>query len=245
MRPQQNAVLVMTIAAIAGAGLAQDSFLDRPLMATRHLIYAPPNDLRAPSDASELGFLSRVARVAAVPFGFESDNASPRAASSAAVEAQQIEAATVREALDAFARLDARYEWRVAGGMYIVRTRSAWNDPTNRLNQPVPDVDWRDVNVLSAFERLARLLYPGDTSPLYSGLIVRNDRPFTVRVRGGSLLDLLNAIVAADGELGWSVRYGRPSDLIQFELTIGHYGIGITHGWRQRPSSPGPRGPGR
>lgn len=232
--------MLVAAIAIATTGLAQDSFLDRALMTTRHLIYAPPHDLRAPSDASALGLLSRVARVAAVPFGFESDSASPRPASIVAVEPHEIEARTVREALDAFVRLDSRYEWRVAGGMYIVRTRSAWNDATSVLNQPVPDVDWPDTSVIPAFERLARLLYPDDTSPLYSGLIVKNDRPFSVRVRGGRVLDLLNAIALADGELGWSVRYGRPSDLIQFELTIGHYGVGLTHGWRRRPAPAGP-----
>jgi hypothetical protein len=221
--------------AIVGARLGQDSFLDRPLVATRHLIYAPPGDLRSPSDASELGFLSRVARVAAVPFGFESDSASPRPASSGTVEPHEITAATVREALDAFVRFDPRYEWRTAGGMYVVRTSAAWNDPTNVLNRPVPDGDWRDLSTLSAFNRVSHLLYPDDTSPLYTGLSVKNDRPFSVQVRGGTILDLLNAIALADGELGWSVRYGRPPDQIQFELTIGHYGIGPTHGWRRRP----------
>jgi hypothetical protein len=221
-------------AVLAAAILEEDPFLDRRLTATTHIIYAPAGELRMPTDAAEGGLLARVARVAAVPFGFEADSAMPRPPSVGPVAPHEIGAATLREALDAFVRLDNRYEWRAASGMYVVRTRSAWSSPRNALNQPVPDVDWSDLSVISAFDRVAQLMYP-DERPPFSTLPTKDNRPFSVRLQKGTLVDLLNAIVLADGQLGWAVRYGRSSDSTQFELTIGHYGIGPTHGWRRLP----------
>ena len=219
-----------------GVSIAQEqSYLDRRLSTTEHVIYAPRGELRSPSDAGALGLLSRVARVAVVPFGFESDSVSPLPASAGEIEPHRIPAATVRAALDAFVTLDRRYEWRDAGGMYVVRTRTAWTDPGDVLNRPVPDLDWRDVSVLSAYEGVARILFPEETGPVFPGIKMKDDRLFSARVSGGTLLDLLNAIALADGQLGWWVRYGGAADRTQFELTLGHYGVGLTHGWRKRP----------
>jgi hypothetical protein len=217
------------------SGAQVQSYLDRRLTTIEHVIYGPPGEFRAPTDAGAMGFLSRVARVAVVPFGFESDSAAPRTSSATAIEPHLVAAATVRAALDAFVRLDPRYEWRDASGLYVVRTRTAWNDSGGILNRRIPDVDWRDVSLVSAYEGVARILFPQERGSIFSGIRVRDDRPFSVQVSGGTLLDLLNAIALADGQLAWWVRYGGPSDRVQFELTIGHFGVGLTHGWRKRP----------
>lgn len=223
--------LAGTIALAAGQG----SPLDRSLIATEHLIYAPPGDLVAPSDASEMGLLSRVAAVATVPFGFESDEATPRPSTSSAVEPHLVSAATLRQALDAFVALDRRYQWRDMNGVFVVRAAAAWTDPANVLNRRVRDIHWHDLSAFSVFDRVAHLLYPNEQRDIYVGLERRNDRPFAVDVDDGTVLDVLNAAARADGELGWWVRYGLPSDARQLELTIGHYGIGPTFGWRERP----------
>jgi hypothetical protein len=119
--------------------------------------------------------------------------------------------------------------------MFVVRPITAWSDPSNALSQRAGDIDWRDLNVVSAFNRVAHLLYPDETNDLFTGLNAGSDRTFNVKVQDGTILGVLNAIARDDGELGWSVRYGRPSDPVAFELTIGHYGIGPTHGWPRRP----------
>lgn len=230
-----QSIATLLAAAAALVASAQDSPLDKPLVATRHLIYAPAGDLRAPTDAAALGYFSRLARIAAVPFGFEADSISPRPASSAPVEPHEVAATTLREGLDAFIRLDPRYEWRDLGGIYVVRSRTAWSDPSNVLNRRVAAVEWRDLDVVSVFNRLARLLYPSAPSPVYPGFRGETSRPINVRAPGGSLLDLLDVIALADGQLGWCVTYGRTSDRIQFWLTLGHYGIGPRHGWSKRP----------
>jgi hypothetical protein len=226
--------LLLCVAAL-GVAVSQRSPLDERLSATDHAIFAPAAELANPSDASELGLLSRLARVAQVPFGFEADDVAPRPAGSAPVEQHFITATTLREGLDAFVRLDGRYEWRDIRGVYVVRTARAWTNPSDVLARPVHGVEWHDLSVFTAFDRIAALLYPG-SGPLYGALSPRNDRPFAVSVDRGTLLDVLVAAARADGELGWAVRYGRPEDRVKFELTIGHYGAGPTHAWTERPN---------
>ena len=124
------------------------------------IIYAPAGDLIAPSDASALGLLSRTARVAEVPFGFEADQTSPRLTTGAAVEAHEVTAGTLRQALDGFVRMDPRYEWRDAAGVFVMRSRTAWSDPHGTLTRRVHDIDWREIDTIGAFNRIAHLLYP-------------------------------------------------------------------------------------
>ena len=216
---------------------SQASALDRPLATTTHLVYAPDGNLVAPSDASELGLLSRIARVAGVPFGFEADDVDPRPSTGLAVVPHEVPGATLRAALDAFVTLDPRYEWRDANGVFVMRTRAAWTSSRDVLNQQVRDVDWRDLDVIAAFNRVARLLYPASPHEAFEGMSANHDRPFSVQVNGGTLLDVLDAVVRADGELGWAVSYGTAHNPTRFTLTLGHYGNGPTLGWHERPQA--------
>jgi hypothetical protein len=209
--------------------------LDQPLATTSHIIYAPAGHLAAPSDPSELGLLSRLARVAGVPFGFEADDADPRPATGAAVEPHEVRGDTLRAALDAFVTLDPRYEWRDMNGVFVMRTRGAWTSRRDVLNRPVGDVDWRDLDVLAAFNRVARLLYPASPHDAFEGMTGTRDRPFSVHVSEGTLLDVLDAAVRSDGELGWAVAYGMAPSPTRFILTLGHFGTGPTLGWPERP----------
>jgi hypothetical protein len=219
---------------------SQVSPLDRPLATTTHLIYAPEGNLAAPSDASELGLLSRIARVAGAPFGFEADEVDPRPSTGVAVVPHEVSGDTLRAALDAFVTLDPRYEWRDANGVVVMRTRRAWTSTRDVLNQQVRDVDWRDLDVIAAFNRVARLLYPASPHEAFEGMSGRHDRPFSVQVSDGTLLDVLDAIARADGELGWAVSYGTAPNPTRFTLTLGHYGNGPTRGWHERPPAASP-----
>jgi hypothetical protein len=213
----------------------QASPLDRGLATTTHIIYAPEGNLVAPSDASELGLLSRIARVAGVPFGFEADDVDPRPTTGMAVVPHEVPGDTLRAALDAFVTLDPRYEWRDANGVFVMRTRGAWASTRDVLDQRVRDVDWRDLDVIAAFNRVARLLYPASPHEAFEGMSPRHDRPFSVQMSDGTLLDVLDAVVRADGELGWAISYGTASNPTRFTLTIGHFGNGPTRGWHERP----------
>jgi hypothetical protein len=231
-------ILAAIAAAAAHGGTPADQErapLDQPLTATNMVIFAPAGDLSAPSDASELGLLSRVARLAGVPFGFEADEAAPRPTTGAAVEAHDVSARTLRDALDGFVRMDSRYEWRDVRGVVVMRTHAAWSDSRNALNQPVRDVEWRDVDAIAAFNRVARLLYPDAARDPFEGMLAPRTGLFSVQLHGGTLLDVLNAAARADGQLGWAVSYGPASSATRFTLTIGHYGNGPSASWPERP----------
>jgi hypothetical protein len=208
--------------------------LDQPLTATDHVIYAPAGDLATPSDASEIGLLSRIFRAAGAPFGFETDERNQRPTSGAPVEPHIFAARTLREALDSFVKLDPRYEWRDANGVIVVRARAAWMDPRDALNQPVHDIDWSELDPVAAFNHVARLLYPDAHDP-FEGLLPMGARRFDVRLRQGTVLDVLNAAARADGELGWIVLYGAGGTGPRVTLTIGHYGSGPTASWPEPP----------
>jgi hypothetical protein len=209
--------------------------LDQPLASSSHIIYAPAGDLAAPSDASELGLLSRVFRVAGVPFGFEADETAPRETSGAAVEPHDVTARTLRDALDGFVTMDPRYEWRDVQGVFVVRTRTAWRDPRDALNRPAGDVDWPDLDPIALFNRVARLLYPDAPHDPFEGMLASRARPVTVQLRQGTVLDVLNAAARADGQLGWAVSYAAAGAPSRFTLTIGHFGSGPTFSWPNRP----------
>ncbi len=226
------------LAAIAGGVILivpQGLPLDEPLTATTHTIYAPAGDLSAPSDASEFGLVSRLARVSGVPFGFETDETDPRPTTGATVEAHDFTASTLREALNGFVRMDPRYEWRDMAGVLVIRTPAAWARSRGALSLPVGAIDWRDVDVIEAFNRIAHLLYPDSAHPPFEGVAASPTRLLTVQLGPGTMLDLLNAIARTDGQLGWAIVYGEASGTKRFTLTIGHYGNGPSYSWPRVP----------
>jgi hypothetical protein len=231
------------VAAVACAALGLDagfvqapSPYDRPLQTTDQVIFVPAGARTSPSDAGEMGLLSRLARASNQPFGFESDSESPRSTPAEQVEPRAITAPTLRAALDGFVVMDPRYRWKDVGGVFVVRTAAAWDDPRNALNQRVHDLHWHELRVLSAFDRVAHLLYPRDPLTYFEGIREAGNRSFDVDVTDGTILDVLDGAVRADGELGWWVAYGRASERQQFSLTLGHYGNGPTAAWPARPA---------
>jgi len=240
-----STAIVAIAAATVGLGSGQadkPSPFDRPLQTTEHFMNVPAGPGATPSDASEMGLLSRFARVSSVPFGFESDEAAPRPSTASAVERRGVTASTLRAALDGFVAMDPRYRWKDVGGAFVVRTLAAWDDPNDALNQRVRDIHWRDLDVLSTFDRIGHLLYPADPREYFAGIRLQNsgNRPLNVNVADGTVLDVLNSAVRDDGELGWWVSYGGALERQRFSLTLGHYGNGPTLAWPQRPALPKP-----
>jgi hypothetical protein len=234
---RQAGVVAALACASLGAGFAgQPSAFDRPLQTPDHVIFVPAGGDHAPSDAGEMGLLSRLARVTNVPFGFESDSEAPRSTPAASVEPRTITATTLRAALDAFVAMDSRYRWKDVGGGFVVRTALAWEDPRDVLNQRVHDVHWHELRLLTAFDHVAHLFYPRDPRAYFEGIRDAGNRSFDVDVADGTILDVLDAAVRSDGELGWWVAYGDALDRQQFALTLGHYGNGPTAGWPERPA---------
>jgi len=220
---------------VVPATAVQHLDLDAPLPTSEHVIYAPAGDLSSVSDASLFGVISRLARVAVAPFGVESDRLEPRASTGLPVAPHSLAAATLREALDAICRVDPRYTWKDVNGVIVVRARDAWNDANDPLNRRVGNVRLHDLTSFTAFDAVAHLLYPGEQREYFAGLRAPTGRSIDIDVPDGTIADVLNAVTRSDGELGWWVRYGGPTDDRRFELTIGHYGIGPAAHWSPLP----------
>ena len=85
-------------------------------------------------------------------------------------------------------------------GVVVVRPAAAWSDPGSVLFKQVPAVHLVDVAPRQAVERLAREL--GGTralEPFPHGRTMSLDQP------QGPVLDLVNAIVRAHGEMTWAL----------------------------------------
>lgn len=106
---------------------------------------------------------------------------------------------TLREVLDAMVAADARYEWREMGGVIAVRPVSAWNDSNSLLFRQVAPVQLTDVSPQAAVLRVAQVL--GRAEPLS----FPDGRPLSVDLPEGTVLDLVNAILRAHGELTWEL----------------------------------------
>lgn len=157
---------------------------------------------------------------------------------------------TLRDALDTLVRSDPRYLWQSMNGVAVVRPVLASADPDNLLNQPVQDIDWQDVTAEEALRNVRALIHGSSNVPPTPPVSEHDGRRLSVRVRSGSVLDVLNEIVRAHGELMWSVVYvghQRPGVVqigpeISLKWLDGH-GIG---GIRVRPQTaqdPGGIGP--
>jgi hypothetical protein len=85
------------------------------------------------------------------------------------------------------------------------------------LNQPVRDIDWPDVTVEEAWRNVRGLIHGSSNVPSAFPGRAHDVRRVSVRVQSGSVLDVLNEIVRAHGELMWSVVYagGQPRGVVQ------------------------------
>jgi hypothetical protein len=105
----------------------------------------------------------------------------------------------LREALSLISSAQPDYEWREMGGTIVFRPRAAWVEADNPLFRVVSGVE----------------LYEQPTAKVIDAVLTRfgaahaefNDfpdsRPITLVTAQGTALDLLNALVAAHGQLVW------------------------------------------
>jgi hypothetical protein len=162
--------------------------------------------------------VATIARGARVPIGFEEMAQAPdpfeRTLASVPDEERTILLGlSVREALDALVEADGRYAWREQDGVLLIRPVTAWRDGSHFLLQRAGPVDAKPQRAMS----IVRSFYASqglDIKSAGGGLIgeVGGSRellrkPVTLMRTGGSLLDALNAIVKAHGELIWMVSY--------------------------------------
>jgi hypothetical protein len=198
--------------------------------------------------------VSRLATLAGVPMGFESarderdeywlrtqqpvpphDPIAPPEDAQVATLSDR----TLSSALEALVSLDSRYEWQEVDGVVVIRPVVAWHDTKHVLSAPVSGIDLRDVAADEALALAARLLGHLDGRNSF-----QDTKRFSVSVPSGNVLDVLNAIVRAHGELTWTLDWNlsrrRRTDPV-YSLTLwmkyGGQGIAILPG---RPCCPPP-----
>lgn len=142
---------------------------------------------------------------------------------------------TVREALDSIVREDPRYEWSESDGRILVRAVDARG--SSALDVRVPRFAVADVSFTDALAALVHAIDRSRPAPTViqfgvtlniSGAEVAplvitgqaraeppaaaprkgdGQRLITLALRGATVLEILDAIARADGQLSWSVHY--------------------------------------
>jgi hypothetical protein len=109
---------------------------------------------------------------------------------------------TVGAALDKIVRADPRYAWKLLDGVVVLRPVEAWNDPQHPLLRRVPAVELVDVRAWEALDAVREAVgHVSMSEPSFPA-----EREFSVTFGGGALIDLLNAVAAAHGEMGWALQ---------------------------------------
>lgn len=126
---------------------------------------------------------------------------------------------TVGAALDALIAVDRRYTWREQGGVLLVRPVKSWNEPGHFLNRRFDSfeaVRVRPADIATALYMRLRVDTRGGANGSVAARpadVVLGDRSVSVSISSGTVLDILNATVLSDGQLGWRVSYERrPAD---------------------------------
>ncbi len=183
--------------------------------------------------------IGRLAAAAGVPMGIETARSgieSPGAAQYVTLTGQ-----TLGSALQMLSSTDPRYEWREIDGVICIRPSEAWTDPQDVLNAPVTNVKLENVHTRDAMALVARSLGRQDGKNYIS-----DTKRLSVNLPQGTILDVLNATVRANGELVWALEWApirRPANapvctLWMFVFGGGGFGQGImAEDLRRRPTS--------
>ena len=205
-----HAVLILFISVTAGSGAER--------LANRRIPTDLDGSLRFPASADRvISFLQSALFAAGVPSGIEQappggddlENVLPQGPAVLSVRGR-----TVGEALDAFVALDPRYRWSESGGRIFLKAERT-NGTAGLLDKRLGPLTLRRSTMPDALAVLARLAlshehrvmtvhYP----PLKASAIETRTEPLvTFSLQEPSLLEALNAISKAAGNLSWLVRY--------------------------------------
>jgi hypothetical protein len=108
------------------------------------------------------------------------------------------------------------YSWKDMDGVVVFRPAVAWDDPRNVLNLQTKDFKATNRNIDDLLHLLLRSVQPAVFYPHMdvprSGRLV--DRLASVEFPGGTMLEAVNALVRAGGELEWQLGYPRRHPII-------------------------------
>ncbi len=209
--PQLAGLVITLIAAIASPAAAQSAAMrvvgrdehGRPLVMTE-------------IDGRTIGAF---ARAAGVPMGLEiATGTTPRSR-----RALTLTGMTSDRALQAIAGLDRRYEMREVDGVFVLRTREAWEQSDHPLTAAAPSIRLEDVRARNGLSLVAALL----GAPQYRNIELGDTRRFALNVEGGTVLDVMNAAVRAHGNLAWVFESRSRDELFPYMVSMYSGGFGV------------------
>jgi hypothetical protein len=106
---------------------------------------------------------------------------------------------TLRQALDRVVALAPDYRWKEMNGVAVVRPVTAWDDPTNGLNQHIEPFSVVDERLVPALSIMLGRSGSGDIQGKINAVSASLTFP------GGTLLDGLNALMESHHAGGWDV----------------------------------------
>jgi hypothetical protein len=194
--------------------------------------------------------VSRLSESLQVPFGFEQvDATAPRPVGPEDVfpyrnrRQVRVTGQTLRDALNALTAADPRYSWTALNGVIVIRPVSSWRAADHPFSASVPRVQLTDVTIPEALTGLRRLLRNNPRLPLPE---VRPEHReayrLSIDVPGGTLFDLLNALVVETGGQWALTQLRRPlpslpgqpvtfATAVEPELTLEQAGLGTIAEW--------------
>jgi len=127
-------------------------------------------------------------------------------------DAKRLTGLTLRAALDAIVSEMPGFSWRMVDSVVVIRPQSAWDDPRDLLNGPMGAFTVTGGSMEDALHTLLSASVPSlrDEHPQNHGHVNHQsgvDNSVSVSFSGGSVLDALNAVVRAHGDLQWQLGY--------------------------------------
>ena len=129
---------------------------------------------------------------------------------------------TVGEALDALMAIHPGYEWRSVNGVIHVRPQEAFVNFNHFLNQAIGPLQLTDALPLHATFEVHRVFVPDCVinHPIYTdqrdAFLETEEpamrQPLTLSFNGGTVIDLLDAVIKAHRSLYWNVTYQVPPE---------------------------------
>jgi hypothetical protein len=200
-------------------------------------------EVRLPASADNIGdTLASIAKATGVAIGFETvmdDEPGSRLGS----VSRSLGGMTLAQALDGVVAMDSRYAWRERRGVIHVRPKEAFDDARHFLNRRVERFELRDAIPLHATFEVHRIyrpdckirhpIYTDERDAFLAEQLPADRKGVTVSLTNVSVLDILDAVIKAHGELHWNVTYKVPPDVPMPKSAVYAYAVFSFH---SRPS---------
>jgi hypothetical protein len=228
----RSALLPVLLAAVALTSLGAQG---KEVVPPEDRVLGPDVEIRLPSNTRALAeSLASIARASGVLIGFETvldtDEGFTTTEYGWSPRGQ-----TVGTALDTVVSLHSAYEWRSVNGVIHVRPRNAFADPNHFLNRMVGNIELKDALPLHATFEAHRVFVPDCVvrHPIYTeerDEFLKNEgramrQRVTLSFKGGTFIELLDAVVKAHGSLYWNVTYRVPPERLHDAVPRYEYAI--------------------